>query len=264
MKNGYTYGRSYETFAWVPYKTWTLGGHDTAGNPLFAPEWDTHRFFSFYRPMNTAYEHHYGLEYELDLGRFSGIRTSFFLNGAWMHTMSTSSGETFALNMKEGSYVNSHVAVYDPEMRQYHYEKFLTTLRATHNIPSIGFVVTLTTQVNIFTRNWTDYHNDEAPQRYISNDDGQVYDFTAAMAADPAYKYMIGQQSDSRFIRSHTIPTVVFNLNVSKEIRNFMTASFYVNNLFNSRPLDPSEISKGSYTELNNPMYFGFEIKLKI
>ena len=38
----------------------------------------------------------------------------------------------------------------------------------------------------------------------------------------------------------------------------------YVNNLFNSRPLDPSEISKGSYTELNNPMYFGFEIKLKI
>ena len=264
MKNGYTYGRTYDTFAWVPYKTWTLGGHDTAGNPLFAPEWDTHRFFSFYRPMNTAYEHHYGLEYELDLGRFSGIRTSFFLNGAWMHTMSTSSGETFALNMKEGSYVNSHVGVYDPEMRKYHYEKFLTTLRATHNIPSIGFVVTLTTQVNIFTRNWTDYHNDEAPQRYISNDDGQVYDFTAAMAADPAYKYMIGQQSDSRFIRSHTIPTVVFNLNVSKEIRNFMTASFYVNNLFNSRPLDPSEISKGSYTELNNPMYFGFEIKLKI
>ena len=166
--------------------------------------------------------------------------------------------------MKEGSYVNSHVGVYDPEMRQYHYEKFLTTLRATHNIPSIGFVVTLTTQVNILTRNWTDYHNDEAPQRYISNDDGKVYDFTAGMAADPAYKYMIGQQSDSRFIRSHTIPTVVFNLNVSKEIRNFMTASFYVNNLFNSRPLDPSEISKGSYTELNNPMYFGFEIKLKI
>ena len=56
----------------------------------------------------------------------------------------------------------------------------------------------------------------------------------------------------------------MFNLNVTKEIRKFMTASFYVNNLFNSRPLDPSEISKGSFTELNNPMYFGFEIKLKI
>ena len=264
MKNGYSFSRDYSTFVWVPYKVWKIGGHDASGAPLFVTETDTHRFFSFYRPSNNSYEHHYGLEYELDLGRFSGIRTSFFLNGAWMHSESSSSGETFALNLNGGSYVNSHVAVYDPFMRRYHNEKFLTTLRTTHNIPSIGFVVTLTTQFNVYTSNWTDYHNDEAPQRYISNDDGKVYDFTAEMAADSAYKYMVGQLSQSRFTTSYTIPTVVFNLNVSKEIRNFLTASFYVNNLFNSRPLDPSEVSKGSYTELNNPMYFGFEVKIKI
>ncbi|MBO4455465.1 MAG: TonB-dependent receptor plug domain-containing protein [Bacteroidales bacterium] len=264
MKNGYSYSRDYGSFVWVPYKTWRIDGHAADGSPLFGPETDTHRFFSYYKPSNNAWEHHYGLEYEVDLGRFSGIRTSFFLNGAWMHSISSSSGETFALNLKEGSYVNSHVAVYDPFMRKYHYEKFLTTLRTTHNIPSIGFVVTLTTQFNVFTANWTEYHNDEAPQRYISNDDGQVYDFTSEMAADPSYRYMVGQLSDTRFIRSTTIPTVVFNLNVSKEIRNFLTASFYVNNLFNSRPLDPSEITNGAYTELNSPIYFGFELKMKI
>lgn len=264
MKNGYSFARDYSTFVWVPYKVWSIAGHDANGAPLFALSTDTHRFFSYYRPSNNAWEHHYGLEYELDLGRFSAIRTSFFLNGAWMHSESSSSGESFALNLKEGSYVSSHVAVYDPWVRKSHNERFLTTLRTTHNIPSIGFVVTLTTQLNVFTASWTDYHNDEAPQRYISNDDGQVYDFTAEMAADPAYRYMVGQLSDTRFIRSHTIPTVVFNLNVSKEIRNFLTASFYVNNLFNSRPLDPSEITKGSFTELNSPMYFGFEVKIKI
>ena len=264
MKNGYTFSRDFSTFVWVPYKTWKIGGHDASGSPLFEADADTHRFFSYYRPTNNSYEHHYGLEYELDLGRFSAIRTSFFLNGAWMHSVSSNSGETFALNLKEGSYVNSHVAVYDPYMRMYNYEKFLTTLRTTHNIPSIGFVVTLTTQFNVFTANWTEYHNDEAPRRYISNDDGMVYDFTAEMAADPSLRYMIGQLSDSRFIRSHTIPTVVFNLNVTKEIRDFLTASFYVNNIFNSRPLDPSEVSKGAFTELNSPMYFGFEIKVKI
>ena len=264
MKNGYSFARSYDSFAWVPYKTWNIAGHAADGSPLFSQGVDTHRFFSFYKPSNNAWEHHYGLEYELDLGRFSGIRTSFFLNGAWMHSVSSSSGETFALNMNGGSYVNSHVAVFDPFVRKSNNERFLTTLRATHNIPSIGFVVTLTTQVNVFTANWTEYHNDEAPQRYISNDDGKVYDFTAAMAEDPAYKYMVGQLSDTRFTRSHTIPTLVFNLNVSKEIRNFLTASFYVNNLFNSRPLDPSELTKGAFTELNNPIYFGFEIKMKI
>ncbi|MBR0083767.1 MAG: TonB-dependent receptor [Bacteroidales bacterium] len=264
MKNGYSFSRDRSTFIWVPYRTWAIGGHDAAGNPLFAPLVDTHRFFSYYRPTNNLRERHYGLEYELDLGRFSAIRTSFFLNGAWMHSESSSSGETFALNMKGGSYIDSHVAIYDPGVRTYHNERFLTTLRTTHNIPSIGFVVTLTTQVNVFTSNWTVYHNDEAPQRYISNDDGLIYDFTPEMAADPAYKYMTGQLSESRFIHNRTIPTLVFNLNVTKEIRDFLTASFYVNNLFNSRPLDPSEVTKGAYTELNSPIYFGFELKLKI
>ena len=264
MKNGYSFSRMSESYAWVPYKTWKIGGHDPSGAPLFSPDVDTHRFFGWYMPSNNAWEHHYGLEYELDLGRFNAIRTSFFLNGAWMHTESASSGESFSLNLKEGSYVGSNVSIYDPGVRKYHYEKFLTTLRTTHNIPSIGFVVTLTTQLNVFTRNWTEYNNDEAPQRYISVEDGKVYDFTPEMAADPEYRYMCGQLSDSRFIISHTIPTVVFNLNVTKEIRKFMTASFYVNNFFNSRPLDPSEITKGAFTELNSPMYFGFEIKIKI
>jgi len=75
---------------------------------------------------------------------------------------------------------------------------------------------------------------------------------------------MLDQRSDSRFIVSRTIPTVVFNFNLSKEVKNFLTASFYVNNFFNSRPLDPSEVTKGSFTELNNPMYFGFELKFKL
>lgn len=264
MKNGYSFSRDYSSFVWEPYKTWIPAGHDASGALVFTQTADTHRFFSYYKPANNAWEHHYGLEYELDLGRFSAIRTSFFLNGAWMHSISSSSGETFSHNLREGSLLNSSVSVYDPWVRKYHYEKFLSTLRTTHNIPSIGFVVTLTTQFNVFTKNWTEYHNDEAPQHYISHLDGKVYEFTSAMAGEPEYRYMIGQLSDSRFIVSHTIPTVVFNLNVSKEIRNFLTASFYVNNLFNSRPLDPSEITKGAYTELNYPMYFGFEVKIKI
>ena len=102
------------------------------------------------------------------------------------------------------------------------------------------------------------------PSRYISREDGAVHAFTAEMASDDAFRYMLDPRSESRFITSRTRSTVVFNLNVSKEFRNILTASFYVNNLFNSRPLDPSEITKGTFTELNNPMYFGFELKIKL
>jgi len=166
--------------------------------------------------------------------------------------------------MNKGSTVNSNVSVYEPGMATYNYEKLITTLRATHNIPSIGFVVTLTSQLNAYTKNWNEYVGDEMPSRYISNADGQVYTFTEDMASSEEYGYMITQRASTRFIVSHTRPYVLFNLNVAKEIRDFLTASFYVNNLFNSRPLDPSEMTKGSYTELGRPMYFGFELKIKL
>ena len=84
------------------------------------------------------------------------------------------------------------------------------------------------------------------------------------MASNPAFSYMIDPLSNSRFITERHKSSIVFNINVSKEIKNFLTASFYVNNLFNYRPLDQSEVSKGSYTELNNPIYFGFELKMKL
>ena len=94
--------------------------------------------------------------------------------------------------------------------------------------------------------------------------DGQMHVFTEEMASDPAYRYMYEIKSTSRFTVSRTIPTVVFNLNLSKEIGKNLTASFYVNNIFNSRPLDPSEVRAATFTELNNPMYFGFELKVKL
>jgi len=266
MKNGYSMGMDLASIQLLPYQTYTATGeYDSDGNPILELSRDTQKFFTYYMPLNTSYEHNYGLEWELNLGRFDAIRTSFFLNGAWMHTMNTSTGYTFDINSNLGSSVNSHVAVYDPEMHQYHYEKALTTLRTTHNIPSIGFVVTLTSQLSFYTKSWTVYNNDEAPQWYISNDDGQMYAFPSSDSANYSdFVYMIDQRATNRFIAEKHKPTLVFNLNVSKEIRDFLTASFYVNNVFNSRPLDPSEATKGSYTELNNPMYFGFELKIKI
>ena len=84
------------------------------------------------------------------------------------------------------------------------------------------------------------------------------------MASSSEYRYMLDQRSATRFMAETHRTFVIFNLNISKEIRDIMTASFYVNNFFNSRPLDPSEITGGAYTELGTPMYFGFEIKFKI
>ena len=264
MRNGYQTRMDFSSVVWMPYKYYSVSGHDEAGNPVLSLTTDTHKFFAYYIPMNTGISHNQGVEWELNLGRFDAIRTSFMLNGAWMRTMNTTDGYTFDQNSRGGSVLNSHYAVYGPQMAKSFSERAITTLRTTHNIPSIGFVVTLTSQLNVYTKSWSLYKGDEIPQQYISITDGKVYPFTAEMAESAEYRYMLDQRSPTREVpeRHHTF--LLFNLNVSKEIRNFMTASFYVNNLFNFRPLDPSEVTKGAFTELGTPMYFGFEIKFKL
>ena len=69
--------------------------------------------------------------------------------------------------------------------------------------------------------------------------------------------------NDNRFTVEKYFPTLLFNLNLSKEIGNSLTASFYVNNLFNSRPLYQSK-QTGEYRELGIPIFFGFEFKLSL
>lgn len=264
MENGYTFGLTPGSLPLLPYKYYRIAGYNADSQPLFELTKDTKKFFRFYTPVNARWEHNRGIEYELNLGRFEALRTSFFLNGAWMRTDASSSAYTYDLRQKGGSYIDSHVSVYEPFVSVSHYEKFLTTLRITHNIPAIGFAVTLTSQLDAYTKSWNTFADNEYPKFYISKDDGNVYEFTEAMLKDPAYNYMYDILTEGRFIVGRTGPALAFNINISKEIKNFITASFYVNNFLNSRPLDPSEYSKGAYFELNNPMYFGFEIKLKI
>ena len=66
------------------------------------------------------------------------------------------------------------------------------------------------------------------------------------------------------FIKEKYDPYVIFNLNVSKEIGDFLTASFFANNIFNTRPLYERKMYPGSYYELGIPTFFGFDLKINI
>jgi outer membrane receptor protein involved in Fe transport len=117
--------------------------------------------------------------------------------------------------------------------------------------------------MNWYSKYWTEYRNDTMFIKYISRKDGKVYDFDPSMKSDPEFSYMFTPRNDNRFIAERYFPTMLFNLNVSKEIGDIFTASFYVNNLFNSRPLYKSK-QTGERSELGIPIFFGFEFKVSI
>lgn len=263
LRNGYELGRDINDWKLIPYTTYKVAERVEGAAPKLEVDRQYNIFASYYKPMNTWLSDNKGLEYTLDFGRVDAIRTSFYINGAWMRTEKTSDNYTYSTNAN-GNELEHNIGVYEKKMKKENNELVNTTFRITHNIPKIGFVITLTSQVTWKEKEWDVYGNDTIFEKYISRKDGKIYDFDPAMKDDPEFAYLFDTLLDSRFIAESHKPRVMFNFQISKEIGNFLTASFFVNNLFNSRQLYESKRYPGTYYELGIPTFFGFDVKINI
>jgi hypothetical protein len=247
----------------IQYDRYKIAQQVSGSIPKLTLDQSYNIFASYSKPLNNLSTKNQGIEYELDFGRISAIRTSFYINGAWMRTTLSDDNYTFS-TAKNGNNLERNVGIYAPGTSTDKIERLLTTFRITHNIPRIGFVLTLTAQVKWFEKYWTEYKNDEMFIKYISYKDGKVYDFDPTKKNDPEFSYLFPALNDKRFIAEKYFPTTIFNFLLSKEIGDVLTASFFVNNMFNSRPLYESKANKGSFTELGIPTFFGFDLKINL
>ena len=261
MANGYNFGLGLDSFVWYQYDQYEVDHPNPGSIPTLKKKGTYNQFFEVYKPRNDIKTRNSGLEYEIDLGRFDAIRTSFYINGAWMKSSTTNANYSFST--RSGMDYERNIGIYNPEKRTSFVERVNTMIRATHNIPKIGLAITLTGQINWITRYWDEYKNDDMLVKYISRHDGKIYDFDPSMKSDPEFSYLFPTLNDNRFIVEQYMPALYINLNVSKEIGKTFTASFYVNNLFNNRPLYRYKAS-GVMTELGLPIFFGFEFKINI
>ena len=269
IKNGYGFATSLDTWQRVPYYRYQAARNE-AGEylPKLANDGNPYQIFLHYTtPLNNSWSHNRGIEYELDLGRFEAIRTSFYINGAYTQSRYKKMSPDFSQN-SNGNNIERHVAIYEAGRYTRCKDRFNTALRITHNIPELGFVITLLTQVNWMEKLWTESNvaDDTVFSQWLSYEDGQVHPYNASMRTDPAYGYMFSSFSDVRFVAEKYFPTVFFNLNISKEIGGWLTASFFANNIFNNRPLYESKANPGNYTALleDSKLFFGFDLKLTI
>ena len=270
MKNGYNFGTDFDCFKHFKIEKYEVAQKLEGQRPVLKKTGEASSFFTIYKPMNNIISHNSGIEYEIDLGRFDAINTSFYINGAWMRGSYTNKGHSFSTLLPSGYKEIKDIGIYEKGKKTVFDESLNTTVRITHNIPKIGFAITLTGQFNWYSKSWDQYGNDEQFVGIIRNNgEREMFDpeemdaKNAVLKADSNYAYLYPTLNDMRFLVERYTPYAIFNLNLTKEIRDFMTASFYVNNLFNYRKMHKKTASKG-YTELGIPMYFGFELKVTI
>ena len=224
---------------------------------------------SYYTPTNHLNVKTQGVEFDVNVGRIDAIRTAFQLNGAWMRTQSWSNSYEFYDNSGTAASSRTPVAIYEAGAVKSYRQQFATTLRATHNIPQIGFVVTMTAQAIWNQSNWKTYGNDTIPVGYISLDNEVTlfpegkYTTTDQLKAD-GFDYMLQNPNHSHAIKETYHPYFCFNLNVTKEISDMFRVSFFANNMFRSYPQVESKRNPGSYISLNNRFFFGLELSLTL
>ena len=260
LKNGYSLDNTFSSFNSFSYKEYTRNEN---GDLVLASNLPV--LNSYYTPTNNMNVQTQGIEFDVNVGRIDAIRTSFQLNGAWMRTQSWNNGYDFYDNSGTSASSRTPVAIYEAGAVKSYRQQLATTLRATHNIPEIGFVVTLTNQAIWNQSNWKTFGNDTIPVGYISLDNEVTmfpegkYTSTEQLKAD-GYDYMLQNPNHSHAIKETYSPYFCFNLNVTKEISDMFRVSFFANNMFRSYPRVESKRNPGTYISLNNRFFFGLEL----
>ncbi len=262
LKDGYSMSLTPNSFRPVTYKEYSRSNANseielTQSNPVLA---------KFYMPSNDLQSKTKGIEFDVDMGRFDAIRTSFSANGMWIRNSNTSNNYIYYDGQSSNSGASrTHIGLYNNE--ESNAQRFSTAMRATHNIPEIGFAITLTWQAIWDESQWYDVGDVALPVKYISKYDGKLYDFNASMVGTPEFDKIISPTSiisNSHYIKEEYPKAHTFNINISKELGNYMRVSFFANNMFRNYPTIRSKRTPSQVLIREQGLFFGLELSLTL
>lgn len=276
--NGYTFSRGLNDYGYadfITYEAVTPYPTDLTALPKLKVKSDEKIFLNYTTPQNNLSYEQKGIEFTADFGRIDAIRTSFILNGEFYDRKSWNNGYTFW--SKSGN-ENSDFGIYKRKDSEgiSRDQNLITNLIVTHNIPKIGFVISLTASVSWREKSWTTYAAcDTIPVKYLSVADGLVHDFDRSWADPEGADYakwlpiLRNEQNGAvaknrREIEPAYNPALCINVNITKQFKNF-DVSFFTRNFFRSTPLQSLRKSPGSKERRNGDVFFfGLQLTARI
>ena len=261
LRNGYSFGLDRSCFHIFELDKYEQVGTRTDSYPLLKTGVNVSDVVvSYHKPLNNKVNDTKGVEFDFDFGQIKPIRTSFVLSGAYMVSDSYSSTESYFQKNPDPKKGYKDIGVYASGDGS-RYSRFSTNLRVIHNIPKIGFVVSLSMQTI-----WSDTHEylgteNIRPIGYLS---AKNLKYTALSEGDPISEDIQKQILDNRLIKETHKPLWLCNLRLTKEIGEYLGFTFFLNNVFRTNPLEESKRNPGTWSSSRNPsQFFGVEAWFK-
>lgn len=246
---------------------------DRAGHTVVAATRGEDYIATCYRPSNVSRTEKQGVEYSLDLGQWSALRTSLVIDGAWLHIRRT----------EEHPYYSKVNESYDfvrlmPSGRGTEESRVNTNFRIITHLPRLKMIFSTTMQVVWHESLQQIWQDSEDHDLFVRSPDGRqqwvmpvgFYDgrghytpWQPGFEEHPDYVPMVVRSLATAYDREHFRPWVMFNFRLTKEIGRFGELSFTANN-FTRTSRWHYYATRSGYKQIYPDMYFGAELKLRI
>ncbi len=253
-------------------------------------------FLSYQKPLNNMVQDKWGVEFTLAFPEIKSLHTTISVIGAYLNVLSQDeSMGAITVPTQVAGRPYPYAGFYaggNKTSSGTRSERLNTNIRFITHLPSVGMVVTLTTQLVLMDRTsyvceWEDqvqtYYYDDKGSRYSGkwaySDDkfikkvnplyimdlsGNLIPFTQDMENDVRFRELIGTTNKESFYLGSRYPVYgILNIRLTKEIGRWAAVSFYANNFLNLDQLVREKISGTAYSR-NLPFYFGAEVRLTL
>jgi hypothetical protein len=239
----------------------------------------------------------WGIEYTLNFGTIQTLKTEVIVDGAYFQEFrknvgvlgrvpsGTSAGDRYPY---VAYYGGTSSQPYNATLN----DRFNTNIRFVTHSPKVSMVATLTAQFVLYqsSQNRSDYDGQIQTYYYDANNvrhsgeevysddkyvkrlnpmylvdmNGNTIPFTQSMELDTKYQELILRSNvGNSMLKQRYSPYALFNIRLTKEIKNRMTVSFFANNFLSIIGNQKNYVTN-TYIERNPSMYFGAEIKVKL
>lgn len=222
--------------------------------------------YNLIRPGNPKSRRNRGIEFDFNFGKINATNTSFYLNGAWSETRSSSSNLGYKLPVGEARNYGPVYVVYPENSNSFSESRqFSATLRVVQHIPVIRFIVSASAQCILYEYDH-EVSSGTRPLGYIYG--SEYVKFTEEQLDDMEFNfhgYMLKDQIFDTSISNVPVtwPAIwCLDMRVTKEIGDKAGFSFYANNVLFSQPWQSNSVSV-SKVERNGGLFsYGLEIFL--
>jgi outer membrane receptor protein involved in Fe transport len=210
---------------------------------------------AFDRPLNNLRVVNRGFDFTVQTPEILSLNTSLNLNGAFVYTKSEQTDPFLDANRAVfANQFNGNVPLY-PAGQVMESVRWNSSLRVIQHIPQLQIIVSgLIQTIWIQQNRLQNYH--ENPLAFM-NRTGEIL----PIDRKPELAEELSREIQPMALQWQERPPLwLFNLRVTKEWRSGRGFAFYVNNLFNTRPLFENNIT-GQQVSRNQPeFFFGAEI----